>query len=387
MPIKPMIRRLSTLLMMLAFLLPQGALAQEEAFGIEFIVQESGDSFIALPLLVGHPDAEAEAAINAAIYSDGGFADYERILSGLDTLGTGLQVKAQAQIIKGKDGKGLLSILVSASGRIGPGRPGYRSRPLMYELPGGTALAVEDIFINAQAAQDALDQLVEDIVEPLISDYLYPEELYPVPLESFLIDESGIAFFYTQEAYTTLSGQSGAVHFLWHELKGLLKQGEDDLLSSLELSNQSEDPVDMIASAVSQGKLPGLPVQLGQSAEELLLDYPLLTDPEVLLSGDTYQPEDARFRSTLVIVKDDLITGLLSSRAELWGIITGESTQSQVLDILGQPELSLTLDETAAEGYGLEEGSLDSYSWDGNQLRLNYDRNMTLKTVWISRTN
>ncbi len=373
------------LMAVFALLLCPGASAQEQGLLVDYVVHEAGDSFVSLPVLSGHTDSETEAVINAAVYADGGFSDYLRLLADLDPLGTGLQVKSRAQIIDGQDGPGVLAVLITASGRIGPGRPGYKAIPLMYDLLDGTAIQTDRIFLDVDAAQHALDKLTEEEIEPIISDYLYPDGLYPVPVEQFLIDESGIGFYYPQDDYTTLSGQSGSVHFRWYELKTLLKSGENDLLPSLRLSNASEDPKAMIESSVSGGALPGLPVRLGHTLEALLEEYPLLTDAEVLLSGETYQPEDARFRGSLVIARDGVITGIVSHRMELWGIITGETGKSQVVDVMGQPESSLTLDEAAAESYGLETGSLDSYTVSEHVFRFNFDSDMILRTVWLSQ--
>ena len=388
MPIKTTMIRLSAFILALALTLSAAAaFAREDVLKLEYLVQEADDSFITLPRLTGHTDPAVEEAINAAIYEYGGFSGYERILASLDPFGTGLQLKAQAQIIKGREDMGVLSILITASGRIGPGRPGYRAVPLMYSLSTGARVAAEDIFTDSVGAQAALDALVLLEIEPVISDYLYPEELYPVPIDELLIDESGLTFYYTLDAYTTLSGQSGAVSFHWNELEGLVNREEGSLLSSLILTDTADKPEDMIKEAAAEGRLPGLPALIGRDLQEVLDEYPPLTDSEAFPSGELYQPEDARFRDTALVVQDNMITGMLSRRTNLWGVITGMSSQQEVHTVLGLPDAALPLDESTAGGYGLEPGTLDSYHYGGYQLRLHYDSGLILKTVWLSRAN
>lgn len=388
MPIILIGKRLSAFVLALALTLSAAIVfAQDDALTLDYLVQEAGDSFITLPRLTGHADPAIEEAINAAIYEDGGFLEYERILATLDPLGTGLQLRAQAQIISGREEMGILSVLVTASGRIGPGRPGYRAVPLTYDLSTGARIGSEELFRDDIDAQSALDTLVRQEIEPAISDYLYPEGLYPVPIDDFLIDDSGLTFCYAQDAYTTLSGQSGAVSFYWNELEGLLKRGEGSLLSSLMLSDAADDPAGMIKAAASGGRLPGLPALIGRDLQEVLSEYPALTDSEAFPSGEQYQLEDARLRATSLIVQNGEVTGVLSRRADLWGVITGVSSRQEVLEVLGPPDAALPLDEITAGGYGLEPGSLESYSNGGYLLRFHYNSDLVLKTVWLNRAN
>ena len=388
MPAKSTVKRLSAFVLALSLTLSAfAAFALEDALKLDYLVQETGDSYVTLPHLTGHTEPAVEEAINSAIYEDGGFPGFERILASLDPLGTGLQVRAQAQIIRGKEGMGLLSLLITASGRIGPGKPGYRAVPLVYSLSSGARITAQEVFADVDDAQAALDSLVAQEIEPVISDYLYPEGLYPVPIDEFLIDESGLTFYYEQDAYTTLSGQSGAVSFHWNELEGLLNREEGSLLSSLILSDTADRPVDMIKEAVAEGRLPGLPALLGKDLQEVLQEYPPLTDSEAFPSGEQVHPEDARLRGTALIIQNGELTGMLSRRTNLWGIITGTSSQNDVHAIMGPPDAALPLDESAAGAYGIEPGSLESYRYGGYELRLHYDTDLILKTVWLSRSN
>lgn len=387
MPIKPAVLRLFAFILILALTLSLAAYAQKEPMTVDYIREESGHSYIMFPRLAGHPDPGVEEKINQAVYADGGIESFEHILNGIDPLGTGLQLRAEASIIKGKEGHGLFTVMLAASGRIGPGRPGHRVIPLMYDLFTGERVLAEDVFLDRPTAQSMLDDLVEREIEPVISDYLYAESLYPVPIDQMLIDESGLTFYYDQEAYTALSGASGAVNFHWNELESILDHSEGSLLSSLVLSDISEHPREMIAAAVGEYRLPGLPVRIGETLDEVLEIYPLLSDSESFPDAEQYYIEDARFRGTTLIVKENRVSGLLSHRMNLWGIITGATNRSQVSAILGEPDTTIVLDESAAEGYGLEAGTLDIYTYDKSQLRLHFDKDMVLRTVWLTRAD
>lgn len=382
------IKKSITLLTIAIMLLVSGAgCAQGEMLQVSLTRQEAGSSYIVLPQLSGHPDAAVQEQINAAIYEDGGYAGFDQMLSALSDSGTGLQLTAEATIIDGKNGLGLLSILLFASGKIGPGRPGYRAIPLMYDLSAGRRILPNDVFFEENAAQTALDELVAKEVEPAISDYLSPEGLYPVPISQFLIDESGITFYYEQQNYTTLAGRSGAVNFHWDEIAPLINRTEGSYLSALALNDRADDAAKKIEACVTAGSLPGLPVRLGDSMEDVLAAYPELHDSETFSLFEKHQLEDARFRETFILAEEGLVSGILSTRMNLWGVLTGSSMRDDALGLLGQPAGTLSLDEASAMDFGLEAGTLDSYRRGDNELRLHYDKDGLLKTIWLVKAD
>lgn len=362
------------------------ACAQEARPGIELLKQEAGDSYISLPKVSGLADPAVEAALNAAIYDDGHFAELERNLSSAAQSASGLKVAAEYEVIESADGEGLLSVLISASGKIGPGRPGYRAIPLVYSLETGRRIMADDLFLDRETAQAALDELTAENIEPAVSDYLRPENLYPVPIDSFLIDESGLSFYYAQEDYATLSNRSGAVNFHWDEIEGLLKREEGSVLASLRLSDRAEKAGEMIRGAALAGRLPGIPVRLGESMEEVLERYPLLFDAEIFDKAEKYQMEDARFRQTAVLAGNGEVSGLISTRMNLWGLLTERSLRTQALAFLGQPDSSIRLDKAGAEEIGLSPGVIDSFMAGNHELRLHFDMQDVLKTVWLLKS-
>ncbi len=383
----PMKKRAFSIVLAWAMLWLMTAAAQEAPVQITIDRKEAGASWIEIPSVTVHPDAAIQEKLNASIYADGELESFEKTLASLGGSGTGLRLRAEAQIIKGKDGLGLLSILFSASGKIGPGRPGHRYIPLMYDLDTGRRITPEDVLIRGEETQTALDTLTAEEIEPSISDYLSPGGLYPVPTEHLMIDESGITFFYPLEDYETLSGASGAVNFHFDELEGLLKREEGSVLAGLELADESEGSAARIQGCVASGSLPGLPLKLGEVLEEVLARYPELHDAETLAGFDRYQLEDARFRGTDVLSEDGAVAAILSHRTNLWGILTGVSKKDDVRAALGQPRETLLSDESASEDSELSFSNADSYIWGEHELRLYYRNDDTLTGVMLGQAH
>lgn len=387
MQINPMKKRALSITLAWAMLWMLTAAAQGATVQIEINRKEAGASWIEVPSVTGHPDAAVQERLNAAIYADGEFEGFERTLASLGGGGTGLRLRAEAWVIEGKDGLGLLSILLSASGKIGPGRPGHRYIPLMYDLETARRILPEDVLIDGEETQTVLDALTAEKIEPAISDYLSPGGLYPVPAEHLMIDESGITFFYSMEDYETLSGASGAANFHFDELQGLLKRGEGSVLAGLELADEAEDTAARVQGCVSSGSLPGLPLRLGDTLEELLALYPELRDAETLAGFDRHQLEDARFRGTDLLSEDGAVAAILSRRVNLWGILTGVSKKADVRAALGQPRETLLRDEIAGGDPELAFGSADSYLWGDHELRLYYQDDDTLTGVMLGQAH
>lgn len=224
---------------------------------------------------------------------------------------------------------------------------------------------------------------------PEISSYGDASGLLPIPLNAFLLDEAGISFYYAPDQLTLLSGKSGAVNFHYDELAPWLKLGEDDVLAQIAVPQLlSAGPLteESIAEYLSQGRLPGIPVQLGDELGTVLEDYPLLMDSEGFPGGSKYLLEDARFRGTALIEEagnSGKIAGILSQRVNLSGIITGKTQRDEVLSLLGQPASTLALDDNTAASYGLLAGQMDSYAQAGHALEMIYDQAGLLQAVWL----
>ena len=363
------------------------AFAQTEGVQVEYVTQQQGNSSVTYPQLSGMPNTFAQDTINRSIMADGGITSYLAMLSALtDPAATGLKVSAHAEILPAPMGN-LLAVRMVAEGRIGPGRPGYAVTPLMYNLLTGQRVHAKDFFVDVSTAAGDIEAMIARDVESDVSAYLSAGGLYPVPIKQLLADEVGITFFYDQAQYTTLSGRSGAVHFLYDDLMPLLHTTPGsvlgDLLQKIPRAPSSE-AAQAIAQTVQTGTLPGLSITLGVALDEVLVHYPMLTDPDGFPTGTKYQPEDASWRGTAFIEANGRVTGILSNRASLYGLTTGKADRELVVQTLGQPVGSIALDDQAAMQYGMVAGALESYAYQGNTLYFNYDADSTLRYIWLS---
>ncbi len=378
--------RLRALFFTLFMLLMLNASAIADEINIKYVRFEEGSSFIELPQIEGLSDGEIQERINTSIAEDSGYQGFKAIYDSL-TVGdeTGLQLKAEAQILDGFSDHGLLAIKMTAAGRIGPGRPGYRVTALMYDLLNGERISAGDIFKDIDRASAALDERVQEYIEPEMSDYLTPDELYPIPMDNLLADETGITFYYDQSRFNTLSDRSGAINFHYEELMDLLDLDQGSVLTGLEAAMNIGEIQTAVETAASLGILPGLPIHINQKIEDVLLDFPPLYDSEAFPTGERYQLEDARFRGSWLITDGEYVTGILSHRLNFFGINTGRTIRQEAADTLGESQSSIVLDENAALSYNLSEGLLNGYLFGENVLYLNFDSNDVLRAIWLNQ--
>lgn len=363
-------------------------IAQAETL-LSFKREQSGESYVEYPQLDGMANAFIQDTVNQAI-----FASLGGHLNTLTVLSSGvpgqLTVNSEAAILPSSDGHDVLALLVRAKGRMPNGRNGYSNLPMQFDLANGQALGADAVFADKKTA---LDWITEDLYgrfQDELSNYLDLSGLEPFPVERMLLSDSGVTFFYPDKGMAWLSGKPATIRYLYHELKNVLNLEPGSVLFNLGVMDRlapNSGTAEQIFALAGQGKLPGLPVQLGDSLDDAIESFGLLYDAEGFPGGEKYQLEDDAFRGTAVISLDaDTIHGLLSTRMNLGGLITGQTDRDTALAALGQPLVSLPLTADAAAVYGLPEGRLDSYRYDGNELKLYYGAENMLYAVWLQKT-
>lgn len=373
------------LLLLLVLLLNSAAASVQ----VETITRTAGESSIAYPEITGMANAFAQDQINEAIKN--AITPHLNTFAVLEA-GTAGQLKMESEtvVFPSADGHDLLSILVTAEGRMPNGRTGYQQLPLQFDLANGQQVQAEQLFLSPEDALARMEALVEAKFEEDLSNYLDLTALKPFPLERLMVDEAGIRFFYPEDSLTWLSGRPASMRFLFHEMLDLLNLEEGSFLHSLGISKllePGEEAGNSISEAVKAGKLPGLDVRLGDRLEEAVIRHKLLHDPERFADGEKYQLEDDRFRGTVLIsYNDETVDGLLSKRMNLAGLIAGLTTQDTARQTLGEPVVSLALGEDAAQQYGLPVGTMDIYPHENTELRLAYDEDKVLVAIWIQRS-
>lgn len=354
--------------------------------GIELEITEFNDSKVEIPQLKGMDNSFVENTVNEAI--NAAAAEHLNTLSVLQAGTSGqLTVNGKYTVMTSLDGHDLLSVLLTAFGRMPTGRPGHQQIPLSFDLANGQPVTAEQIFKDLAAAQTWFEVKVAEIYEETLSNYLDIEDLKPFPLERFLIDETGLTFYYPDNTLTWLSGKTASIHFLYHEILDQLKIEESSFLGNLgvlERLKPNEQSQTRIKDIIKDGRLPGFDIRLGEKMLDIQEQFGLLYDPEGFAEGESIQLEDDRYRETLLIAYGDgLLDGILSKRMNLFGLITGLSTQDQAQSVLGEPFTSLDMTQTAAALYKLPVGIMDVYQIEEAELRMYYQEDRVLYAVWI----
>ena len=302
-----------------------------------------------------------------------------------------LKAESQARIFTHKNGQDVLAVLLVAEGRMPNGRGGYQANPMMFSLADGQFIPVEKIFSDAEEARAEIEEELDRAFADELSNYLDISALAPFPVENYLLTETGITFYYPENTLTWLSGRGASIAFLYHEIISMLDLKESSLLSGLDiwaLKSDVEGAPELIRQAVGEGSLPGLDVRLGDEIESAITKNKLQYDPEGFPTGEKYQLEDDRYRGSKVIANDDgLVTALISTRMNLFGLITGECSREEAETLLGSPLAALTMDDSAAKLYSLPQGTLLTYRISGNDLKLYFDQTNLLHAVWLEKIN
>ena len=378
-------------------LLSPAALAEESksvdpALGspvVNEVVTQIGDNAIRYPQLKGLANEAIQQQINDAIVEQGKIAQRMVTLSTLTDGGTGLTVTYEAFV-----GGGIFSTVINAKGVMENGRSGQEYTALCFDLETGKTLTLGDLFTNPEDAVSYMEQTLEATYLDELSSYLENSELTPLPTESFALDADGITFFYPSKQFSLLSGYSGAAQFNYDELTDYLIPDETALPARLGVLPTSLSDAEIkrnIEQMVSQGNLPHVRAKLGDSMSDLVKQYRLLRTPDQYPGGRYCQLEAPAFRQVLVLTDaltttfdNSKVEGLLSYRADLYGVQVGVTSRDRWLKILGEPDSSVAFDEALASDYALPTGTADYYTFGDRQLLLYAGENDVLYAVRLT---
>ncbi|MGI6724653.1 MAG: hypothetical protein ACOX62_00350 [Christensenellales bacterium] len=351
--------------------------------------EEVGESYIEIPV-ISLANTFIADTVNRVVMDV--LKEHLNTLAQLKAGTTGrLVVTARTEILPAINGHDVYSVLLSAQGRMPNGRPGHQYIPLQFDLANGQPLTLEMLFHDPEHVAEWLGKMVFEALSADLSNYLNLDALHPFPAERFLLSSSGISFYYPTGSLTWLSGKSASIYFHYFELEDILNLEDNALLTALGVSSGLQPDTNSqnaIQADITAGKLPGMDAVLGETMAGLIERNSLQYDPEGFPDGQAYQLEDDSFRGTLALSLDGQnLSGLLSHRMNLHGLITGRTKREKALSVLGQPAASLDMPQVVAELYGLETGTMDSYPIQKNELRLYYDCNMVLSAIWLLQTN
>ena len=83
--------------------------------------------------------------------------------------------------------------------------------------------------------------------------------------------------------------------------------------------------------------------------------------------------------------EQSVVQGIMSFRADWYGIKTGATEQKRWREILGQAENTVAFTDSMAYDYGLPAGTADYYSIGGHQVMLYADADQLLYAIRLTQ--
>ena len=323
-----------------------------------FTAEGAEDSFVSYPLLT--ENSLAADSINRQIMEEAHIEEYIALLGRVSGGGTGLKVTCGVAF-----GETVCSVVITAEGKMLSGPPAKVFYPMTFDRLTGERLPFEALFSDPERAKEIIESVIEDEIEPYLSDYLGNSSLFPVPYDRYALDGQGhITFYYEKDQLSFLSDDPGALAFRYSELWETLdtspeapcmdvQQGEftDQYAPTRQAGFSLADTLKMNAE---NGFLSGITVvRIGQPLDVALESLRSTTDSGYYPGGAYYETEASALRGTLLLTDEDetAVTGLLTSRLDCFGIETGKTTLCQAAEMLGEPVLVTDVDDIGAERF------------------------------------
>lgn len=311
--------------------------------------------------------AQTAAKINQDIMETAHIQQYLNLLPSVQEGSAGLMVNAEIIESDGlyREGKGYLAVLAEAEGKMLQGPPSHRYYPMVFSVETGERVSFDALFTAPDGAKAYIEQYLADVVEPQLSTYLENSQLFPVPYESFGFSTDGhVVIYYPHDQLSFLSGKSGAVAFRYSELWDYLDTSESGIAMQMvktgwEYQQYKEDrsAEEFLTILKEQPQqmmgIDHVSPALGCPAENLFRDYDITVDSGFYPGGSYLETESPELLGTYFLMDEDetYLTGILSSRVDMYGIETGKTTMAEAKRLLGSAAVEIPIDAAAAEMY------------------------------------
>ncbi len=261
------------------------------------------------------------------------------------------------------------------------------------DLRDGHEITLGELFPEAEAAREALEDYLEEYVAEELSAHLENSELTPLP-EGFWLEKTGLTLLYPAEQLSTLSSRAGAVKIGWNEIREWTDWSEDGIparIGAADMVTMTESSTAKIREMTEIGQLPDIPVKLGDSVQELTDACHLLNDPDEYAGGRMFSPEGAAFRNVFILSDavsakwdQSRVQGIRMDRGCAWGLCIGETEQDTWHRLLGEPDHTVAFDEDSAEAYRTVPGTCDYYEFGDHTLQLYSDESGLLISITLA---
>ena len=377
-------RRRLTALLLILLLVSGVALSRAEAAKVEDVSATMGENTVRYPQLSGLPDSSVQKKINDGVVQSGG------IPSLLVKLTTGGSLQADYQCFWNE---WIFSTLLTVEEKQAGSRRKQSETALTYDLSDGEKLTLDRLFSDPAEAVRRMEAMAEASLGREMTEYMENRDVTPLPEDSFTMDEWGITFHYPSGQLAFASGAAGAVQFFYDELDDLWLADEDSLPAKMGLRSAlmtATEQKTALEAAVTVGKLPMLPVTLGQSMTEIVEQYRLVRTPDAFPGGRYFLMEAPLFRD-IYLISDDMqagydhsvLRGIQLRRGSLYGLKVGTSLRTEWQSSLGEPAEEITLTESMAYDYQLSVGTCDVYRFGEHELRLYADETGVLSCIQL----
>ena len=372
-------RRLLSCLSALVILL-SGAPLSANAVTVEAVETRIGDQYLIYPQLKGLQDPAVEERINGDIATS---SDVARLLVTLLTLQPDDRLQLDYEVCLMDDK--VFSAVINHQGKRPQNRNGQKWIALTYDLQTGERLTLDQLFTDPDEAVARMEEIAETTLSEELSGYMEYSDLLPLPVDSFTLDENGITFWYPEDQFSFFSGFSGACQFWYEELEGLWLEEHTEKRTDDELRKAIEE-------SVTLGRLPKVPVAMGQSMQEVCTLYRLLRTPDQFPGGRYFVMEDPKLRQVVVLsdhLYDDysrsVVEGIQLKRGGLYDFRIGQTNQGRWREVLGEPGETVNVTENMSYDYNLPVGQYDVYHYGGNELRLHADESGVLCAIQLCK--
>ncbi len=361
----------------------EGAAVEEKALGL-------GLSNVRFPAVTGMADAETEALVNERIRKDLHVDAYlERL--------TALISDTQRSITADWDG-GILgdvfSCAMEAEGSVNPPRNSHVWTAANIDLRDGHEISFGELFADEAEARDAIKTLLLDEVAGELSAHLGTSELTPLP-ETFRLERTGLTLLYDVKQLSTLSDRAGAVKIGWNEIREFADWSEEGIparIGAAEMVTLTAESAERIRTMAESGRLPDIPVKIGDSVKEWTDRTGLLNDPDEYGGGRMFAPEGAAFRGVYILSDavgsrwdDSAVQGIRMDRGCAWGLCIGETAAEEWHLLLGEPDNTAVFDAEDAEDYRTVPGMCDYYLYGDYRLQLQYGEDGILAGITLAK--